>query len=139
MAQASGSYSKPLPRMRDFAGEFYAFCKKHELRFQRCTQCGTWRHVPRHMCARCGSFDWEWAKSSGRGKVFSWTTTYQPMHPSFTEVPYAPAVIEMEEGVRLVSWVVDVKPEELELGMPVEVVFEDVTPEVTLPKFRRAS
>ena len=61
------------------------------------------------------------------------------MHPDFTEeVPYAPAIIEMEEGVRLVSWVVDCPPDELRVGMPVEVVFEAVTPEITLPKFRRA-
>jgi len=61
------------------------------------------------------------------------------MHPDFAEeVPYAPAIIEMEEGVRLVSWVVDCPPEEIRTGMPVEVLFEAVTPEVTLPKFRRA-
>jgi uncharacterized OB-fold protein len=59
------------------------------------------------------------------------------MHPAFTEIPYNAVVVEMEEGVRLVSWVVDVKPEEMQLDMPVEVVFDDVTPEVTLPKFRR--
>ena len=138
MAEASG-YNKPLPRMRGPAKEFYAFCKQHELHFQRCTDCGTWRHIPRDMCAKCGSFSWEWAKSSGRGKVFSWTTAYQPMHPAFTEVPYSAVVVEMEEGVRLVSWVVDTKPEELQLDMPVEVIFDDVTPEVTLPKFRRAT
>jgi uncharacterized OB-fold protein len=61
------------------------------------------------------------------------------MHPDFTEeVPYAPAIVEMEEGVRLVSWVVDCLPEELRTGMPVEVFFDTVTPGVTLPKFRRA-
>lgn len=133
------TYKRPLPRRRGMAGEFYQFCKQHELRFQRCTDCGTWRHVPRDMCARCGSFNWEWAKSSGKGKVFSWTTAMQPMLPQFADlVPYSPVVIEMEEGVRLVSWVIDVPPEELRLDLPVEVVFDDVTPEVTLPKFRRA-
>jgi uncharacterized OB-fold protein len=61
------------------------------------------------------------------------------MHPDFAEeVPYAPTIVEMEEGVRLVSWVVDCPPEELRTGMPVEVLFEVVTPEITLPKFRRA-
>lgn len=53
-------------------------------------------------------------------------------------VPYSPVMIEMEEGVRLVSWLTDVSPDELRLELPVEVVFDDVTPEVTLPKFRRA-
>jgi uncharacterized OB-fold protein len=120
------------------AGEFYGFCKQHELRFQRCSECGTWRHVPRDMCAKCGSFNWEWAKSAGKGKLFSWTTAMQPMLPQFADlIPYSPAVIEMDEGVRLVSWLVDVPDEELRLGLPVEVVFDDVTPEVTLPKFRK--
>jgi uncharacterized OB-fold protein len=136
---AETAYKRPLPRRRGFAGEFYDFCKKHELRFQRCTDCGTWRHVPRDMCAQCGSFNWEWAQSSGKGKLFSWTTAVQPMLPQFTDlVPYSPVVIEMDEGVRLVSWLTNVPPEELRLGLPVEVAFDDVTAEVTLPKFKRA-
>lgn len=134
------AYKRPLPRRRGMAGEFYAYCKKHELRFQRCTDCGTWRHVPRDMCAKCGSFNWEWAKSAGKGKVFSWTTAMQPMLPQFADlVPYSPVVVEMDEGVRLVSWLTDVPPDDLRLDLPVEVVFDDVTPEVTLPKFRRRS
>jgi len=136
---AETTYKRPLPRRRGMAGEFYDYCKKHELRFQHCTNCSTWRHVPRDMCAKCGSFAWEWAKSSGKGKLFSWTTAMQPMLPQFADlVPYSPVVIEMDEGVRLVSWLTNVPPEELRLGLPVEVVFDDVTPEVTLPKFRKA-
>ena len=64
MAERQDGYKRPLPRRRGMAGEFYDFCKQHELRFQRCTDCGTWRHVPREMCAKCGSFNWEWAQSS---------------------------------------------------------------------------
>jgi uncharacterized OB-fold protein len=136
---AETAYKRPLPRRRGFAGEFYDFCKKHELRFQRCTDCGAWRHVPRDLCAKCGSFNWEWAKSSGKGKLFSWTTAVQPMLPQFADlVPYSPVVIEMDEGVRLVSWLTNVPPEELRLDLPVEVVFDDVTAEVTLPKFKQA-
>ena len=137
---AETAYKRPLPRRRGFAGEFYDFCKKHELRFQRCTDCDTWRHVPRDMCAKCGSFNWEWAQSSGKGKLFSWTTAVQPMLPQFADlVPYSPVVIEMDEGVRLVSWLTNVPPEELRLGLPVEVAFDDVTAEVTLPKFCRVN
>jgi len=137
---AETAYKRPLPRRRGMAGEFYEYCKKHELRFQRCTDCGTWRHVPRDMCAQCGSFNWEWAKSAGKGTVFSWTTAMQPMLPQFADlVPYSPVVIEMDEGVRLVSWLTDVPPDDLRLGLPVEVVFDDVTPEVTLPKFKKSS
>lgn len=133
-------YPHPLPRLRGFAAGFYAYCRKHELRFQRCANCGRWRHVPRDMCAACGSFDWEWVRSSGKGSLFSWTTTMQPMMPQFADmVPYSPVVVELEEGVRMLSWLVDVDADDFTLGLPVEVVFDDVTPDVTLPKFRRAS
>jgi uncharacterized OB-fold protein len=125
--------------MRGLAHDFYSYCKQHELRFQKCSRCGRWRHVPREMCPDCGCFDYEWAKSSGRGQVFSWATTDQPMLPQFADaVPYAIAIVELEEGVRIATWVVDVPAEELRIGLPVVVVFDDVTSGVTLPKFRRA-
>jgi uncharacterized OB-fold protein len=125
--------------MEGTTAAFYGHCRNRALCFQRCTGCGRWRHVPRLCCSRCGSWDWEWARSSGRGKVFTWTVVARPMHPAFArDAPYAPAVIELEEGVRMVSWVVDCPPEELATGMPVAVIFEDVTDAVTLPKFRRA-
>ena len=139
MAGREAGYARPLPSMRGFTGQFYEHCRNRELRFQRCTACGTWRHVPRNTCASCGSWHWEWARSSGRGIVFTFTVVVRAMHPAFQEdVPLAPAVIEMEEGVRLLSQVEDCPPEELEIGMPVEVVFDEVTAEVTLPKFCRA-
>lgn len=138
MAEQKTAYTRPLPRRQGLAAAFYNFCRNHELRFQRCSDCHTWRHIPRDMCAKCGSFRWEWEKSAGRGRVFSWTTVMQPLLPQFADVPYSPVVVELDEGVRMVTWLVDVKPEELTLDMPVEVAFDDVTPEVSLPKFRRA-
>ncbi len=133
-------YDKPLPALEGLTKEFYEWCRKGELRFQRCTACGTWRHVPREMCASCNSFEWEWARSSGRGTVYTWSVIERPLHPAFAkDVPYAPAVVELEEGVRLLSHVADCTPDVLEIGLPVEVFFDAVTPEVTLPKFRRKS
>lgn len=137
--KARRTYAKPLPLMDGLAGEFYGWCKRHELRFQRCAGCRAWRHVPREMCAECGSPEWKWAKSRGRGTVFTWTVAARPMHPAFQgDAPAAQVVIEMKEGVRLLSEVIDCDPDQLEIGMPVQVDFEDVTPAVTLPKFRRA-
>jgi uncharacterized OB-fold protein len=125
--------------MEGLTKEFYDFCKQGALRFQRCSDCNAWRHVPREMCADCGSWEWTWEASSGRGKIFSWTVVARALHPAFREdAPYAPVIVEMEEGVRLLSQVVDVEPDALEIDMPVEVFFEAVTPEVSLPKFRRA-
>lgn len=139
MTETAAEYTKPLPLMEGLSKEFYGWCKQHELRFQRCSDCGTWRHVPREMCASCGSLAWGWVKSSGRGLVFTWTVAERPMHPAFqSDVPYAAVVVEMREGVRLVSQIVDCPPEELKIGMAVEVTFDDVTPDSTLPKFRRS-
>ena len=139
MSDNSETYSKPLPALDGLTKEFYNWCRRGDLRFQRCNACQAWRHVPRPMCAACGSFAWTWRRSSGRGTVFSWTVAVRPMHPAFqNDAPYAPVVIEMEEGVRLVSEMLDCSPDELEIGMPVELVFDHVTPEITLPKFKRA-
>ncbi|MBP1687292.1 MAG: hypothetical protein H6Q33_3435 [Deltaproteobacteria bacterium] len=139
MTETATPFNKPLPVLDGLAKEFYDWCKQHELRFQRCTDCGAWRHVPREMCAECGSWNWEWAKASGRGTVFTWTVVARALHPAFqSDTPYAPVVVEMDEGVRLLASVVDCPPDQLRIGMPVEVIFDAVTPEVTLPKFRRA-
>jgi hypothetical protein len=138
MSEMSDTYSKPLPELEGFAKDFYGFCKEGELHFQRCDDCSAWRHVPRELCAECGSWSWSWARSSGRGAVFTWTVVGRALHPAYADsVPYAPVVVELEEGVRLLSEVVDCAPEALEIGMQVEAIFDPVTPEITLPKFRR--
>ncbi|MBW2497917.1 MAG: OB-fold domain-containing protein [Deltaproteobacteria bacterium] len=139
MSEAESEYTKPLPALEGFSKDFYSFCREGELRFQRCNACGCWRHVPRERCAECHSADWEWKRSSGRGRIFTWTVVERALHPAFGDAtPYAPTVVEMEEGVRIVSTLVDVAPADLEIDMPVEVVFDPVTPEITLPRFRRA-
>ena len=133
-------YTKPLPVMEGLAGEFYDWCKKEDLHFQKCTSCGTLRHVPREMCAECNSFEWEWVRSTGRGTVYTWVVVNRALHPAFAhDGPYADVVVEMEEGVRLLSTVVDCPPEELEIGMPVELTYDAVTEDVTLPRFKRRS
>ena len=140
MSETNAEYAGLLPELEGHAGEFYGFCREGELRFQRCSDCGGWRHVPRELCAECGSWSWEWALSSGRGEIFTWTVVGRALHPAYADaVPYAPTVVELEEGVRLLTEIVDVAPEDLEIGMPVEVAFEAVTETVTLPKFRRAA
>lgn len=92
------------------------------------------------MCPNCSSWDTEQVKLSGKGKVYSWTVAHQAFHPAFIdEVPYASVIVELDEEVRLVTSIVDVRPGELYIGMLVEVVFEDVTSEITLPKFKKSS
>ena len=129
-------YQKPLPAPTLDSKGFWDGCKRHEILIQRCKDCGTLRHYPRPMCPKCNSMNTEWVKVSGKGKIYTWTVVHQPAHPAFTEVPYAVVIVELEEGVRMTSNMVGCQPDDLYIGMPVEVVFDDVTDEVTLPKFR---
>jgi uncharacterized protein len=126
-----------LPLLQGYTEEFYQWCHSRELRFQRCISCRVWRHPPRPMCSNCRSLDWEWAPVKGRGTVYCWTTVYQPLDPAFAnQVPYAAVIVELEEGPRLATWVTDIAPEKLRAGMRVELWFDDIKNEVTLPKFK---
>ena len=131
-------YTKPLPVMEGLVREFYGRCQKEDLHFQKCTSCDAFRHVPREMCPECNSFEWQWVRSTGRGTVYTWVVVNRALHPAFSrDAPYADVVVEMEEGVRLLSTVVDCPPDELEIGMPVEVTYDAVTEDITLPRFKR--
>lgn len=116
--------------------EFWENCRHHMLCFQCCTQCETWRHIPRFMCANCGSPDWEWRQSSGKGTIYSWTVVHLPMTPHFYDItPYAALVVEMEEGVRMTAGLKGMDHNDLEIGLPVEVVFETLENTAVLPFF----
>jgi uncharacterized OB-fold protein/acyl dehydratase len=108
-----------------------------KLLVQRCGGCGTLRHPPRPMCPQCQSLEWDTVEASGRGAVYSFVINHHPRVPAF-EYPLVIALVELEEGTRLVSNVVDVEPGDVHVGMPVEVVFTAVDPELTLPLFRPA-
>jgi len=130
----------PLPVPSADNQPFWDALNGGELRIQRCADCGTLRHPPRPMCAHCQSFDVEWARMSGRGTVFSYIVTHQPIHPALADrVPFATVIVELEEGPRLTTNLVDVAPDEITIGMPVEVVFQRANDEITLPLFRRTS
>ncbi|HLW72129.1 MAG TPA: OB-fold domain-containing protein [Candidatus Binataceae bacterium] len=123
--------------LRGNAKEFYEWCRKRELRFQRCQDCGVWRHPPRPMCGSCHSMRREWAPTLGKGKVYCWTVVHQALDPAFAnEVPYAAAIVELDEGPRLATWITGLPPDRLTVGMPVEVWFDDLDDQVALPKFR---
>jgi uncharacterized OB-fold protein len=115
--------------------EFYAHLARGELRLQRCTACGAWRHPPRHRCPGCGAVAAAWEQVSGRGRVFSWTVTHRPLDPAF-EVPYAILVVEMEEGPRLVGNLRGLEPDGLALELAVVCEIEVVSEAVGLLWFR---
>jgi uncharacterized OB-fold protein len=136
---AEKAYRKPLPRIDEDSRGFWEALARHELYFQRCRDCGTKRFYPRALCTNCLSSATEWVRASGHGTVYTFTVTQQNQAPGFREeLPYVLAIVELEEGVRLMTNVVGCAPDAVRINLPVEVVFDDVTAEVTLPKFRPA-
>jgi hypothetical protein len=137
---APQEYKKPLPTPSAVSQPFWDATKEHRLTFQRCRLCGTRVFYPRDICPgpQCfGVGTLEWEESTGNGRVYSYTISYQPAHPSFADdVPYVIAIIDLDEGWRMVSNIVNIDPKEVQVGMKVEVVWDDVTPEFTLPKFQ---
>jgi len=131
------TYRKPLPRIDEESRGYWEALARHELYFQRCRDCGAKRFYPRALCPACLSSATEWIRASGRGTVYSFTVTHQNQAPGFREeLPYVLAIVELDEGVRMMTNVVGCAPDAVRVGMPVQVVFEDVTAEITLPKFR---
>ncbi len=130
------AYTKPVPAITPDMHPFFEAARRHQLVVQRCTQCGTHRFPAREICSNCLSRASEWAPVSGAGEVFSYNVMHQVYHPGFAdEVPYAVVMIKLAEGAKLTSNLVGVRPDQIRIGMPVRVVFEDITNEVTLPKF----
>ncbi|MGC9324173.1 MAG: Zn-ribbon domain-containing OB-fold protein [Desulfomonilia bacterium] len=134
------AYEKPLPRINSDNQAFWEACRNHELRFQRCTLCGHVRFPSSLVCPHCHGRASEWIVSAGTGKVYTYAVYHVAYHPGFLEdVPYVVAVVELDEGPRVLSNIVGCAPGEVVCGMPVAVAWEDVTPEVSLPKFTPAS
>ena len=134
------TYKKPLPRIDEEARGYWEALQRHELYVQRCRDCGVFRFPPRAVCPACLSSAIEWVRASGRGTVYSFTVTRQNQAPGFRdELPYVLAIVELAEGPRLMTNVVECAPDGVRIGMPVEVVYDDVTPEITLAKFRPVS
>jgi uncharacterized OB-fold protein/acyl dehydratase len=126
---------RPRPAVSPDTAFFWEGAANGELLIQRCAACGTLRHPARPMCGRCGSLEWDTVRSSGRGEVYSFVVMHHPIVPAF-EMPYVVALIQLEEGTRLVSNLVDIEPADVRIGLPVEVVFTRVDDEMTLPLFR---
>lgn len=130
-------YNLPLPVMTTLSREYWDGCKENKLLYQHCRDCNEVIFFPKYLCPDCMGHDLEWLESAGKGKILTFTVTYESAPPAFmAAVPYAVAIIEMDEGYRMMSNIIECDFDALECEMPVEVVFDPVTPEVTLPKFR---
>ena len=132
-------YAKPTPEITAENGPFWEGCKRHQLLLQKCSGCGHVRYASL-TCPRCWSMDHRWVPSSGRGRVHTWIVVHQRYSKAFEEdLPYNVAIVELDEGPRLLTSLVEIENEAIRPDLPVEVAWDDVTDEITLPKFRPVS
>jgi uncharacterized protein len=130
-------YQKPLPAISSLNRPFWEGLKHRELRLQKCKGCGKVWYPPSPLCPSCWSREFTWTRLSGRGRVSSWVVFHQSYFRGFdNELPYNVAEVELEEGPRLLTNLIGIANDQLRAELPVEVVFEDATEEVTLAKFK---
>ena len=130
-------YKKPIPVPSDESKPYWAGLKEHKLLMPKCDDCGKYWFPPTQHCTHCSSKNWKWTQVSGRGKVFSFVVYHRVYHPGFAdEVPYAVAVIALDEGPRMLSNISRCPVEKIVCDMPVEIDYVDITEDATIPKFR---
>ncbi|HEU5228175.1 MAG TPA: Zn-ribbon domain-containing OB-fold protein [Ktedonobacteraceae bacterium] len=133
------SRPKPLPVVTDESRPFWDGCRQGKLLLQYCGQCQRYQFYPRLYCMQCGAETPGWVESSGRGIIYSYTIIRQSKAPEFMhDTPYNIAIVQLEEGPRLMSNIVDVEPTNLRVDLPVQVVFDAVTENISIPRFRPA-
>lgn len=130
---------RPLPLPDEASEGFWKAAKQGRLEIQRCGQCRRWNHAPTLACPACGSFELAYEQVSGKASLHSWTVLREPPAPGFRDrVPLIVGLVELAEQEHLLMGtnILEARPEELRLGLPLEVVFESVTQDCTLPQFR---
>ncbi len=130
---------KPVPRPYQDSKPYWDAAKENRLLLQRCRDCNRFQFFPRGVCSHCLGSALDWAESSGRGVVHTFTIANRAPHPGFADnLPCVIAIIELQEGVRMMSNIVNCKPETVRIDMPVKVVFEAAGPDIVLPMFAPA-
>ncbi|MBI3966603.1 MAG: Zn-ribbon domain-containing OB-fold protein [Chloroflexi bacterium] len=130
---------KNVPEPTSDTAAYWEAANRGELLIQRCRACGQPQFFPRSICIHCWSGDLEWQRASGKGRVYCFSVIHRAPSKAYAgDVPYVLALVELDEGVRMMTNVVGCPPDEVTVEMPVEVVFERLTDEIALPKFRPA-
>ena len=131
------THGRELPTVEEETREYWEAAKQGRLLVKHCKTCGKLHHYPRPFCPFCWSEDVEWREVSGRGTVYTYSIVYRNDLEPFSEWgAYVPAVVELEEGPRLMTTIVDCPHDQLAVGMAVEVVFRELTEEWAAPDFR---
>jgi uncharacterized OB-fold protein len=135
-------YLKPLPKSDPLTARFWDSVNRENLEIQCCDDCKSFVFYPRGLCPTCGSRSLRWTRVSGRGEIYSLTIVHRPTNAAFkADAPYVVAIVQLEEGCRLMSNIVNAPadPKLVAIGMPVEIVYDRVTQDTVLPKFKLAT
>lgn len=133
---------KPLPEISTDKKPFWEAASRGELLIMKCSTCGHLRYPlyagDSYLCPQCNTREApQWITASGKGKILTWTVIHRAFHPAFAEeTPYIVALAEMQEGIRMYGNIRNVKPENIQQGLPVEVYFEKLNNEIFLPQFK---
>ncbi len=127
--------ARPLPESTVDSLPYWNGLREHRLRLQQCAACGKVRHYPRPLCAECYASEITWIEALGEGVVHSWTVAHHAFHPAFkADLPYVLVTVDLPQGVRMLAPLRG-PASALRIGLAVRLIFEDVSPELTLPAF----
>lgn len=131
---------RDLPTIEAESRPFWDGAREGQLLLAHCESCGRDHHYPRALCPFCWSTQLTWRPATGRGTLYTYSAVHVNDLPPFAErLPYVAAVVDLEEGPRLMTNLVDCDLDDIRVGMAVEVTYRELTPEVTVPVFRPAS
>ncbi|MBC2716343.1 MAG: hypothetical protein HF978_13625 [Desulfobacteraceae bacterium] len=130
---------RPIPVMQPWTRDFWKATKQGKLLIQHCDNCNSNIFFPKKVCPECWSDHLDWQEASGKATVYTFTTMLDMVEPKFMgDLPYVIAMVDLKEGIRMTTRIVNCNPDDVEIGMNVEVVFEEVSPECSLPMFQPA-
>lgn len=128
---------RPIPKASPVSRFYWEKAAEGELWLQKCQECSKFIFYPRVICPQCFGDKLEWVPASGKGKVYTYTVIYRTDLAAFAhKLPYIYAIVELDEGPRMSANVINCPADEVHVGLPVEVVFEEIEPGVKLPQFQ---
>ena len=132
-------YDGPIPIPQPESDFYWEKCKKHELWLRYCKRCEKAYFYPRDLCPACFGRETGWIQATGKGTIYTYGIVHQIPRPNYSgPLPFVIAMVQLEEGPIMPTNLVDVEPEPtaINVGMPVEVTFDDITENISLPKFK---
>lgn len=130
---------KPIPVATRWSKYYWESANQNKFVIQKCKDCGEYNFMPRMVCPNCFSDQLEWVEAAGKGKVYSYSIVLNNAPTAFaSDVPFVLAIIQLAEGPKMVSNIIDVDFEKIQCDMDVEITFERLNEDINLPKWKPA-